>query len=152
MTFRRLIFAPLFACFALAACGGDDAPSKEEFANSANNICADLEKALESNQPQNVQELVEYTERAENEVDDAIGRLEELEVPSGGDGDKAQEFIDTIKKETDEQLRPGLEAVRNAAQAKDEKALQEAAQKLQQAETPEADRLAQEIGARGCAD
>jgi hypothetical protein len=152
MTLRRLIFAPLVASLALAACGGDDGPSREEFANSANNICADLEKALESNQPSNVNELVEYTERAETEVDQAISQLKELETPGGGDGEKAEQFISTIEKETNETLKPALEDIRNAAQAKDQKALQDAVKKLQQAETREADKLANELGARGCSD
>ena len=44
MTRLRLLFAIPLAAIAFAGCGGDDAPSKEDFAADAEKICADLEK------------------------------------------------------------------------------------------------------------
>ena len=150
---RRLSLLFVVGSVALAACGGDDKPSKSEFANSANNICADLEKASERlGTPDSVAEIEKFAADAEKEVDEAVAKLEGLETPEGKDGEKAQQFIDAIKKDTDDKIKPALNDLRTAAQAKDEKAIVAAAEKIQAVETPEADKLANEIGARGCAD
>ena len=150
---RKLALLFVTSTMALAACGGDDAPSADEFAKDANNICADLEKAGQGLQePESVAEIEKFASDAEREIDEAVKRLDELETPEGDDGEKAQQFIDAIKKDTDDKIKPALQELRNAAQAKDEKAIVAAAEKIQKVDTKEADRLASEVGARGCAD
>ena len=150
---RRLSLLFVVLSMVLAACGGDDKPSADEFAKDANNICADLEKAGEGLQePESVAEIEKFASDAEKEIDEAVKRLDELETPDGDDGDKAQAFIDAIKKDTDDKIKPALAELRDAAQAKDEKAIVAAAEKIQKVDTKEADRLANEVGARGCAD
>jgi hypothetical protein len=152
---RRLSLLFVLMSMTLAACGGggDDKPSADEFAKDANNICADLEKAGDRLQePKSVAEIEQFASDAENEIDEAVTRLDELETPEGEDGEKAQAFIDAIKKDTDEKIKPALQELRNAAQAKDEKAIVAAAEKIQKVDTKEADKLANDVGARGCAD
>ncbi len=150
---RKLTLLFVVGSLGLAACGGDDKPSKAEFANSANNICADLKKATERlGRPDSVAELETFASDAEKEIDAAVGRLDGLELPDGEAGDKAQEFVDAIKNDANDKLKPALTDLRNAAQAKDEKAIVEAGKKLQAIDTEDSDRLANEIGARGCAD
>ena len=56
----RLLFAIPLAALAFAGCGGDDAPSKEDFAADAEKICADLEKQgdeLSKAEPDSVEEV-----------------------------------------------------------------------------------------------
>lgn len=150
---RKLTLLFVVGSVGLAACGGEDKPSKAEFANSANNICADLEKASERlGAPDSVAEIEKFASDAEKEVDEAVAKLEGLETPEGENGKKAKEFVEAIKKDTNDKIKPALNDLRNAAQAKDEKAIVAAAEKIQAVETPESDRLANEIGARSCAD
>ena len=154
---RRLSVLLVTSSLALAACGGDDesssAPSADQFAKDANNICADLEKAGEGlREPESVAEIEQFASDAEKEIDEAVKRLDDLETPEGEEGEKAQQFIDAIKRDTNEKIKPALQELRNAAQAKDEKAIVAAAEEIQKVDTKEADKLAAEIGARGCAD
>jgi hypothetical protein len=150
---RKLTLLFVVGSVGLAACGGEDAPSKAEFANSANNICADLEKASERlGTPDSVAEIEKFASDAEKEVDEAVAKLEGLDRPEGENGKKAKEFVEAIKKDTNDKIKPALNDLRNAAQAKDEKAIVAAAEKIQAVETPDSDRLANEIGARSCAD
>ena len=151
---RRLTTALVLASMTLAACGDDeDKPTRQKFAADANKICRDLEKAGQSlNSPQSVAEIERYATQLEKEVDEAVGRLGKLETPEGDDGKKAQKFIDEIEKGTNEQIRPALGKLREAAQAKDEKAIVAAAGEIEKVETPEADRLAKELGAKECAN
>jgi hypothetical protein len=150
---RRLSLLFILASMLLAACGGEDKPSRAEFAADANKICQDLEKTGETlKEPESVEEIEKYATDLEKEVDEAVSRLDELETPEGDDGEKAQNFIDEIKKGTDDQIKPALNELRDAAQAKDEKAIIAAAEKIQKVDTPEADKLANELGAKECAN
>ena len=150
---RRLSLLVVLSSLALAACGGDDKPSQKEFAADANKICVDLEKAGQSlEEPESVAEIEKFAGDAEKKIDETVKRLDELETPDGDDGEKAQQFIDAIKKDTDEKIKPALSQLREAAQAKDEKAIVAAAEGIQKVKTDSADKLAKEIGANECAD
>ncbi|HEV2815072.1 MAG TPA: hypothetical protein VGW10_17585 [Solirubrobacteraceae bacterium] len=151
----RLAAAVPLAALAIAGCGGDDKPSKEEFATNAEKVCADLEKQsqeLSQNEPENVQEIVDFTKKARTTAEDAVKRIRELELPEGADGDKAKQWQDAVTKEAEGQLIPALDKLEQAAEANDEKAIVEAAQEIQQIEATESDKLAKDIGAEGCAD
>jgi hypothetical protein len=154
---RRLSLLFVLSTMALGACGGggDDAPSADEFAKDANTICADLEKAGKRlQQPESIAEIEQFAADAEKQIDAAVKRLDELETPEGEDGEKAQKFIDAIKSDTDTKIKPALQELRTAAQAKDEKAIVAAAEKIQKVEaaTKNTDKLATEAGARRCAN
>ena len=151
---RRLSLLVVLVSMLLTACGSDDdAPTRKEFATSANKVCIDLEKTGDTlKAPESVEEIEQYATDLEKKVDEAVAKLDELETPGGEAGEKAERFIEEIKKGTDEQIKPALDELRDAAQAKDEKAILAAAEKIQKTDTPEADRLANELGAKECAD
>ena len=140
---------------ALAGCGGDDKPSKDEFAASAERVCADLEKRsdeLSQTRPENNAEIVEFARRARSTAQDAVKRVRALEVPEGGDGDKAEQWQDAVQREAEGQLIPALDDLEKAARDGDDQRILEAAQAIQGLEATQSDKLAREIGAEGCAD
>ena len=154
MTARRYLWAPLAASLALAACGGGDAPSKEEFARDADTICSDLEKAgdrLSQQSPDSAKELVGFVDDAKKEIDEAVGRLEDLEVPDGDDGEKAQEFKDEVNKNADT-IGSALDDMKAAAEKNDVQGIQAAAKKAEDVDEEKADQLARDIGADKCAE
>jgi hypothetical protein len=147
-----ILFAVL--SFAVAACGGDDAPSKEEFAEQANEICNEAEQSLE-----NVGENAESPEDIANAVDEvieqsrtAVDDLAELDRPEGEDGEVAQRFVDATRREIEEEGIPVLEDLRDALGSEDQQAAQEAAQRLQAIETEDSNKAARELGATACAE
>ena len=151
---RRL--ALLGAVVALAGCGEDDEkPTKEEFARSADAICADLDQqseelaATDANSPQ---EFVEFARTARDTARDAVRRVRALDVPEGADGEVARAWQDAVRAQAEEELIPALDRLEQAAEAKDEQALLSAAQQLQDVDSSRAERLAADLGAKGCAD
>ena len=151
---RRAALA-VVGVLAVAGCGGDDKPSRDEFAAEAEKVCADLEKQsdrLSQSEPENVQDIVKFAQDARGTAEDAVQRIGDLEVPDGEDGEKAQAWKDAVEREANDQLIPALEDLEKAAQDEDDQALAAAAQRLQGIETAESDRLARELGAEGCAN
>jgi hypothetical protein len=145
----------LAAVGALAGCGGDDRPSKEEFARSADAICVDLEKqseALSDTEATNTQDIVDFAESARATARDAVERVGELEVPDGADGDVAQAWKDAVTSQAEDELIPALDRLEQAAKDNNKQGLLAAAQELQALESSRAERLATDLGARRCAD
>jgi hypothetical protein len=149
---RRVVV--LAAVVAFAGCGGEDKPSKEEFARSADAICADLEKQSEQlgqTRADSVDDVVKFTESARKTARDAVARVDELEVPEGSDGEVAQAWKDAVTSQAEEELIPALDRLEKAAKDGDEQALLAAAQELQALESSRAERLAADLGAKRCA-
>ena len=146
----------LAAASALAAAGcGDDKPSKQEFAQKANEVCRDIERQggrLGDAQPRSLDDLVAFSERAERNVAGGVRRLKALERPSGEDGELATRFVDALGAEMDREFVPALRGLRTAARAKDPRGLRAAAERLQQVDTGRSGALARELGAIACAD
>jgi soluble cytochrome b562 len=151
---RLLPLAVVVASLGLVTCGGgSDAPSKQEFAQDAERICKETEKALEG-----FGENVNSAEDAANVIDKVIERarkaadeLANLERPEGESGETATKFAEGFRKELEDKLVPALEELKRALQSKDPQAIQEAASKLQSLEATESDRYARELGIRACA-
>jgi len=142
----------------LAACGGDDGggitPSKADFAASADQICKDAEDALK-NVGQNAsspEEIAAAVDKVIDETQKSVDKLKDLDRPSGEAGEQAGEFVDAIQSDIEGKGIPALEDLRDAVKSKDQAAAQKAAQKLQAIETTNSDKLASEIGAKGCAN
>ena len=150
---RFLAVVSVAGSLALVACGGDDAPSREEFAREADRICADFEKASDSlGSPESVAEIAPFAQKASGEIDKVIKRLDELETPSGEDGEKADRFIAAVKADAAGKIKPALAEMKTAAKKKDEKGVVAAAEKIQKIDTSKSDDLARQAGARGCAE
>jgi hypothetical protein len=94
---RRLPLAVVVVSLGLGACGGgSDAPSRQEFAQDAERICKETEKALEG-----FGENVNSAEDAANAIDKVIERarkaadeLADLERPEGESGETATKFAE----------------------------------------------------------
>jgi hypothetical protein len=159
---RLLTLALVLMSFGLVACGDDDdggggggdgdAPSKAEFANQADKICRETEKEFES-----IGEGAESPDEVANAIDKVIAEsrnaaddLVALERPEGADGETATKFVETFKQELNDKLIPALEDVKEALEAKDAQAVQEAAAKLQKLEGTESDKYARDLGATAC--
>jgi ElaB/YqjD/DUF883 family membrane-anchored ribosome-binding protein len=149
--------------FGLAGCGGDDddggggdggggAPSKQEFAKSANQICNNAEKALEGigEDADSPEALSAALDKALDRSRDAAGELVELERPEGADGETASKFVEGFQQEFEDKLAPAIEDLRDALEKRDKQAVEEAASKLQSLENTASDKAAREIGADAC--
>ena len=151
---RRAAYAAA-GVVALTGCGGDDRPSRDEFAAEAEKVCADLERRsdeLSRTRPQDDAEIVEFATGARSAAQDAVKRIRELDVPEGGDGEKAEQWQAAVVREADDQLIPALDDLEQAARDGDDQAILAAAQRIQGLESTESDGLAREIGAEGCAN
>jgi hypothetical protein len=142
----------------LAACGGDsgggDAPSKADFAASADRICTESEQALknvgqDANSPA---EIANAVDKVIDQTQNSIDKLKDLDRPEGDAGEAAGKFVDAIQSDIEGKGIPALEALRDALKDNDQAAAQKAAQKLQAIETTDSNKLAREIGAKGCAN
>ena len=146
----------VLAAIALASCGGDDddAPSREDFADRASEICRNAERALEDvgEDATSQKELVDAVDRVIEESRNAVDELADLERPEGDAGQTAEEFVSATRNEIEEQGIPALEDLRDALEAEDQQAVQEAAQRLQSVETDTSNRAAKELGADACAE
>jgi hypothetical protein len=143
----------LLAC-GLAACGGgDDAPTREEFADRANEICRDADRALENvaEEAESPEDLAGAVDRVIEESRNALDELSDLERPEGEDGETAEQFVEATRTEIEDKGIPALEDLRDAIKSEDQQAMQEAAQRLQGVSTEESKRAADKLGATECA-
>jgi hypothetical protein len=153
MNARAVLPTSLLTLALLAGCGGDDGPTREEFAAEANRVCQEVNRAGERlGTPDNPGEIVSFVDEANRTVDRGVQRLRDLETPEGEDGERAEQFVAAVEREANEQLKPALRDLRAAAERRDVDALQTAAERVQNVSTEESDRLAREIGADACAD
>ena len=136
----------------VAACGGDDAPSKAEFAASAEKICKDAEKQLRGlGESKTRAQVADSIDKAIDATQTSVDELQDLDLPEGEAGDQAQEFVDAIEREIDKGI-PALEDLGEAIKTNDDKAAQEAYGRLQEIQDTESDKLARELGIEGCAN
>jgi hypothetical protein len=132
--------------------GGGDAPSKQEFAKSANQICRKAEKALEQigGDADSPEALSAALGKALDRSRDAAGELVELERPEGADGETATKFVEGFQQEFEDKLAPAIEDLRDALKKRDKQAVEEAASKLESLENTASDKAAREVGADAC--
>jgi hypothetical protein len=146
----RASLALLLLSLLVAACGGGDSASKEDFAQKANRICRDTEKELQGLGTGSRQELVDTIDKVIQTARQASDDLLDIERPDGEDGETATKFVEGFDKELDDKLVPALEDLKKAVQDNDTKAAQDAAARLQQLEATDSDRYARALGARAC--
>jgi hypothetical protein len=144
--------------FAVASCGGgddgDEAPSQADFAQRANEICRQAEASLEQvgEEAETPQDIVDAVDRVIEESRDAVDQLADLDRPEGPAGQRAEEFVEATRKEIEDQGIPALEDLRGAIESGDQKAVGEAAARLQSIDSSDSNRAAREIGAGECAE
>ena len=156
---RFATLALLLLSLGLVACGDDDdggggreAPSKQEFAKSADKICNETEKEFESigKNADSSEEVVDAIDKVIDESRNAADDLVDLDRPDGADGETATKFVEKFKQELNDKLIPALEDVKKALEEKDPQKVQEAASKLQGLEATESDKYARQLGATAC--
>lgn len=145
--------ALLLVSLGLIGCGGDDAPSKQEFVDEADRICRETEQEIEriAQSAGSPEELADVLDEVIDKSREAADDLVDLERPEGADGETAEKFVEGFRTELDDKLVPALEDLKRAVEQKDTQAVQEAARRLQQLEASESDRYARELGASACA-
>jgi hypothetical protein len=140
----------------LAACGGGgggDAPSQEEFAKSADQICSDAEKSLqELGKATSADEVANQLDKVIDETQGSVDKLKDLDRPDGDAGKAAEKFVNALQSDIEDKGIPALEHLRDAIKDKDQAAAQKAYQELQAIETSDSNKLAKAIGANGCSD
>jgi molecular chaperone DnaK (HSP70) len=144
------------AALGLGACGGDEGPSQEEYADELDRICLDAEEDLErigEDDAQTPEDLVRQLDQQKEAIEDAIEELEELERPGGDAGETGERYVETLEEEYRDELLPAIEGLQEALRANDEDRVREATERLQDIEEEtESDRLAEELGADRCAE
>lgn len=136
-----------------AGCGGSSAPTRATYGKNVDKVCAtfnDRVKAIQSQAPKTTAELVAFADELGRVIDDGVAKLSAVKRPDGDDGVKAQRWIDAFKRQADEQIKPALVAVKEAARSKDPAALQRAAQRIQKVDDTRVNQLARDAGSRTC--
>lgn len=150
---RMAALALLLVSLGLIGCGGDEAPSKQEFVDEADRICRETEQEIEKigQSAGSPEELADVLDEVIDKSREAADDLVDLERPEGADGETAEKFVEGFQTELEDKLVPALEDLKRAVEQKDTQAVQEAARRLQQLEASESDRYARELGASACA-
>jgi hypothetical protein len=157
MTRLAPILVSLLACVA-ASCGGgddgDDAPSRQEFAERANEICRQAGQSLANaaEDAETPQDIVDAVNQVIEESRDAVDQLADLELPEGAARQTAQEFVEATRSEMEEEGIPALEELRDAIESGDQQQVTEAAARVQNIDPRESNRAAREVGADECAE
>jgi hypothetical protein len=139
--------------FAAASCNGDDAPSQEEYAEQANEICREAKQSLENvaEGADGPEDIVEAIDELIEESRDTVAELGDLERPEGEAGATAEQFVDATRAEIHDEGIPALERLRGAVESEDQGAIQEAAVRLQGIDSSASTRAARALGANDCA-
>ncbi|MDQ3770195.1 MAG: hypothetical protein M3370_12070 [Actinomycetota bacterium] len=150
-TLARLLAVPsVIAVAAVAvACGGDEL-SPEEFRGQANRICVEAEQAVERlDEPSSLEQAGEVLDEADQTLQDARDRLQDLETPGGEAGERAERYVELFDEQTEE-ASEALDVLREGIEDEDQEKLEEATRQLQQLENEEIDRLARELKLNEC--
>lgn len=146
MRLLRPIAITLTCAAGLAACGGDDTLSAEEYRKQGNAACQAYEKDVRAlPQPKSVQDIPDYAGDAQDELTKLIATLDELQPPD----DLQQKHDELVKlgRQSADALGGLSEAGESGKQTQIQQALGKAAQLDQQS-----DQLARDLGLDDCAD
>jgi hypothetical protein len=137
----------------IAGCGGSGSTSKQDFADKADKICADVQTRvtqLGKANPQSRTELVRYIDQLKAASKDGVERLKALDTPGGDAGKTANQFTGTLERQYADEIVPALDALRKAVQDRDKKGLKAASKRLQAIDDTPTNKLATQLGANGC--
>ena len=138
----------------VASCDGDDAPSQRDFAEQANEICRSAKQSLKdvAEGARSPDEIVTAIDRVIEESRDTVDDLADLERPEGEAGEVAEQFVNAIRTEIQDEGIPALEDLRGAVESEEREAIQEAARRLQRIDSSASNRAARAVGATDCAE
>lgn len=140
MQFGRIVVAVLL--LALASCS--EGPSKEEFIEQADAICAEADAKTEGlDVPRTPQGLAEFVDRAQEISEDLLADIRALEIPEEG-----RETIEQMLQKIEETIA-FLPDVQEAAESGDLRDIGRIGRRVQES-AAEANRLAQEYGLEQC--
>lgn len=143
---RRLLLPLLAAVLALAACGGDDRLSRDEYIARADEICADIEQRGEALQePESVEDVRRFIDQARPLLQEGIDDLRALEPPEDLQGPH-DSMVDAAAGGL-----PALDRLAEAAEQEDEEAFNAAVEEITRADE-ESSRIAGEMGMKACAE
>ncbi len=129
----------------LAACGGDDALSRDDYVKQANAVCRDYnQKVAGLPEPQSFEDVPAFVDKGKALAGEAVGKLDELEPPEELKADH-EAFV----KEGRE-VSATADRIADAAKKKDEAALQRAAEEGERRDEA-SDKRAQRMGLTECA-
>jgi hypothetical protein len=144
----------LLLALAVVACGGDDAPSKADFAKEVEKICNDTKRQLKDiggNGAATRDEVADAVDRVIEKSQKSVDDMKGLELPEGDARATAEKFVDATESEVEDKGIPALEDLRDALKANDQRAMQKAVKKLQSIESSDSTKYARQLGAVGCA-
>jgi hypothetical protein len=144
----------ILLAFVAASCDGDDAPSQEEFAEQANEICRDAEQSLENlaEDADGPEDIIDAIDKLIEESRNAVAELGDLERQEGEAGETAEQFVDATRSSIQDEGIPALEELRGAVESEDQEAIQEAAVRLRSLDSSASNRAARALGATDCAN
>lgn len=139
------MLALLFACLALAACGGDDNGSSDEFLSQANAICADYGAKIAAIPPpvEGLDEWAAIAADMSDQLEASVNELRLLEPPE----DLTDGFADWVGMRAD--ILATMRGVQDAANIHDEPAIESGLATVAEQQT-RADALAEELGLADC--
>jgi hypothetical protein len=136
-----------------AGCGGSSAPTRATYGKNVDKVCTTFNErvsAIQRKAPKTTADLVAFADELGRVIDDGVAKLSAVERPDGDDGVKATRWIDAFKAQADQQIKPALAALKDAARNKDTAALQRAAQRIQKVDQTRVNQLARAAGSRTC--
>jgi hypothetical protein len=139
---------------AAAGCGGGGGTSKQDFADNADKICADVQARvtkLGKANPQSRADLIRYLDQLKAAANDGVQQLKALDAPGGAAGTTAKQFTETLEKQYTDEVVPALDQLRKAVSDRDRSGVKAASKKLQAIDDTETNKLASQLGAKGCA-
>ncbi len=146
MSLSRALALILTCAAALAACGGDDGLSAEEYREQGNAACERYEADVrELPQPQSIDDVAPYAGKAQARLAELIDELDELEPPSD------------LKEQHDQLIRLGRNGVQEikkleaAGESGQQSEIEGALQSAGDLDT-QSDEVARELGLDACAD
>jgi hypothetical protein len=143
MTTRAL--AVLFACMALAACGGDEDESSDEFLSEANAICAEYGPKIEAIPPP-LEDIDEWGAVGADMGDQLEASVNELRLVQPPD-DLTDTYAEWIGLRAD--LLTSMRALQEAGNNHDEAGVEAGLTEIRETQA-RADELAEELGLADC--
>lgn len=131
---------------ALAACGGDDGLSAEDYRAQANAACDRYEQDIKAiEEPKNLDEVAPYAEQASARLDELMDEFETLDPPSDLSG-RHDELVRLGRQSVDELSK--LEEIGDADQQEQLQGVLATASELD----TQSDQLARDMGLDSCVD